>query len=94
MGRGNSKTLGQQALAAARRTGAQQPANSLRIRKLIFRNDALDILQFALDAVSKASICLNGHALDDGVDHRRISYSTTLRPLGPVQNLFIELIRK
>jgi hypothetical protein len=44
-------------------------SKSLRIRKLIFRNDSLYILRLALDAVSKTSICLDGHQLNDGVDH-------------------------
>ena len=44
-------------------------AKSLRIRKLIFRNYSLDVLRLALDAVSKASIRLDRHALNDGVNH-------------------------
>ncbi|WP_208867132.1 hypothetical protein, partial [Bradyrhizobium sp. AS23.2] len=65
---------------------------SLRIRKLIFRNDALDILRFALDAVSKTSVCLDGHTLNDGVNHWWISCGTALWPLGLVVNVFIQLI--
>jgi hypothetical protein len=69
-----------------------KPAKSLRIRKLIFRNYSLDILRFALDAVSKASVCLNRHTLNDGVNHRWIDFGSTLRPLGPVVNVFIQLV--
>jgi hypothetical protein len=69
----------------------RESAKSLRIRKLIFRNDSLDILGLALDAVSKTSICLDGHKLNDGVDHRRISRGTPLWTLGLVANVFIQL---
>jgi hypothetical protein len=67
-------------------------AKSLRIPKLIFRNYSLDVLRLALDAVSKASIRLDGHALNDGVNHRWIDCSTTLGTLGLVANVFIQLI--
>ena len=69
-------------------------AKSLRIRKLIFRNDSLDILRLALDAVSKASICLDGHTLNDRVNHWWISCCATLWTLGLVANVFIQLIDK
>jgi hypothetical protein len=65
---------------------------SVRIRKLIFRNHPLDILRFALDAVSETSVCLNGHTLNDGVDHWWIGCCTTLWPLIPVVNVLIQLI--
>jgi hypothetical protein len=67
-------------------------AKSLRIRKLIFRNDSLDFLRLALDAVSKTSICLDGHKLNDGVNHWWISCGTSLWTLGLVTNVFIRLI--
>jgi hypothetical protein len=67
-------------------------AKSLRIRKLIFRNDSLDIVRLALDAVSKTSICLNGHKLNDGVRHWWISRGSSLWTLGLVANVFIQLI--
>jgi hypothetical protein len=67
-------------------------AKSLRIRKLIFRNYSLDVLRLALDAVSKASIGLDGHALDDGVNHWWINCGTTLWTLGLVLNVLIQLI--
>jgi hypothetical protein len=66
-------------------------AKSLRIRKLIFRHDSLDILGLALDAVSKTSICFDGHKLNDGVDHWRISCRTSLWTLGLVANVIIQL---
>jgi hypothetical protein len=65
---------------------------SLRIRKLIFCNHSLDILRLAPDAVSKASVCLDGHPLNDGVDHWRINCGPALWPLGPVVNVFIQLV--
>src|SRR5689334_21306435 len=67
-------------------------AKSLKIRKLVFRHDALDILRLALDTVSQTSICLDGHSLNDRVDRRWISCSTTLWTLGLVANVFIQLV--
>jgi hypothetical protein len=67
-------------------------AKSLRIRKLIFRNDPLDIPRLALDAVSNKSICLYGHTLNDSVNHWWISCGTSLWTLGLVANVFIQLI--
>ena len=57
-------------------------AKSLRIRKLIFRNYSLDVLRLALDAVSKASIRLDGHALNDSVNHWWINLRHDLVDLG------------
>jgi hypothetical protein len=65
---------------------------SLRVRKLIFRNYPLDILRLALDAISQTSICLDGHELNDGVNHWRISCGTSLWTLGLVANVFIQLV--
>jgi hypothetical protein len=67
-------------------------AKSLTIRKLVFRNDALDIVGFALDAVSETPIGLDRHALNDGVDHRRLGFSTPLRALALVEHVFIQLV--
>ena len=67
-------------------------AKSLRIRKLIFRNDSLDIFRLALDAVSKTSICLDRHELNDGVNRWWIRCGTSLWALGLVANVFIQLI--
>jgi hypothetical protein len=64
-------------------------SRSLQIRKLIFRNDSLDFLRLALDTISETSIGLDGHMLDDGVNHRLISCGTSLWALGLVANVFI-----
>jgi hypothetical protein len=64
------------------------------MRKLIFRNYSLNILRFAPDAVSKASVRFNGHALNDGVYHWRLGCGTTLRTLRLMVNVFIQLIGK
>jgi len=65
---------------------------SLKVRQLIFRHDSIDILRLALDAVSKTSICLDGHTLNDGVNHGWIDCRTSLWTLGLVANVFIQLI--
>jgi len=65
---------------------------SLRIRKLIFRNDSLDIFRLAPDAVSETSICLDRHKLNDGVNRWWINCGTPLWALGPVANVFIHLV--
>ena len=62
------------------------------MRKLIFRNDPLDILRLALDAVSKASICFDRHKLNDGIHHWWIRRRTSLWTLGLVANIFIQLV--
>jgi hypothetical protein len=67
-------------------------ANLLKVRQLIFRYDSLDIPRLALDTVSKTSICLDGHTLNDGVNHCRIDFRTSLWTLGLVANGFIQLI--
>lgn len=61
------------------------------VRKLIFRNYWLNVLRFALDAVSETSICLNGHVLNDRVNHRWISGGNALWPLRLMANVFIQL---
>jgi len=67
-------------------------AKSLKVRQLIFRDDAFDIPRRALDTVSKTPICLDGHTLNDGVNHRWINSGTSLWTLGLVANGFIQLI--
>jgi hypothetical protein len=52
---------------------------SLKIRQLIFRNYSL--VRLAFNAVSKSSICLDRHTLNDGVNHWWINRGTTLRTL-------------
>jgi hypothetical protein len=65
---------------------------SLRIGKLIFRHHSLDILRLALDSISNTSICLDGHMLNDRVNHWWISCSTTLGSLGLVADVVIQLV--
>jgi hypothetical protein len=67
-------------------------ARSLKVRQLIFRYDSLDIPRLALDTVSKPPICLDGHTLNDGVNHGWIDCRTSLWTLGLVANVFIQLI--
>jgi hypothetical protein len=77
---------------SARPDSYSQPAKSSRIRKLIFRNYSLDVLRLALDAVSNASICLDGQVLNDGINHWWVNDGATLRTLGLVANVLIQLI--
>jgi hypothetical protein len=56
---------------------------------LIFRNDPLNFLGLALNAVSNTPIGLNGHMPDDGVDHGLNSCSTPLWALSLVANVFV-----
>jgi hypothetical protein len=65
---------------------------SLKVRKLIFRNDPLDLLGLALDAVPYPSIGLDGHMLYYGVNRWPFSSGPSLWALGLVANVFIELI--
>jgi hypothetical protein len=51
-----------------------------------FRNYSLNILIWLLMRY-KTSVCLNGHSLNDGVNHWWISYGKTLWPLGLVVKL-------
>jgi len=71
---------------------ANKRANSLKVRQLIFRDDSLDIPGLALDTVSKTSICLDGHTLNDGVNHGWIDFRPSLWALGLVANVFIQLV--
>jgi hypothetical protein len=72
--------------------GVIKRAKSLRVRKLIFRDDPLHIIRLTLDAVSQTSVCLDGHALNDRVNHRWIGCGTSLWTLEPVANVFIQLV--
>ena len=65
---------------------------SLGVGKLIFRDDPLNIFRLAPDPVSKTSVCLDGHALNDRVNHWGVIFGTTLWPLGLVLNVFIHLV--
>jgi hypothetical protein len=71
---------------------ANRRARSLKVRQLIFRYDPFDIPRLALDPISKSSICLDGHALNDGVNHCWIACCTSLWTLGLMANVFIQLI--
>jgi hypothetical protein len=64
----------------------------LQIRQLLFRNYSLDVLRLAPDAVSKASICLDGHTLNNRVNHWSINRRTTSWTLGLMANVFIQLV--
>jgi hypothetical protein len=55
------------------------PQDLLAVRRLIFRDDTLCLLRF--DAVSKTSICLDGHTLNDGVNLWLLDLHSSLRPL-------------
>jgi len=63
---------------------------SLTIRNLIFRHDTLDLVR--PDAVSETSVCLDGHALNDGVNHRLLDLDTPLRPLTAMKDGLVYLI--
>jgi hypothetical protein len=59
---------------------------------LLFRHHALDIVRFALDAVSETPIRLNGHPLNDGINPQGIDCGAPLRALWLVANVFIQLV--
>jgi hypothetical protein len=67
-------------------------ASSLTIRKLVFRDHALGIVRFALDAVSQTSVRLDGHPLDHRVNRRRTRFGATLRSLALVVNIIVLLV--
>ncbi|MCK1394972.1 hypothetical protein [Bradyrhizobium sp. 1] len=67
-------------------------ATSLKVRQLLFRHDSLDVPRLALDAISKTSIRLDGHTLNDGVNHGWINCLTSLWALGLVANVFMQLV--
>ena len=69
-----------------------RPQSSLppAMRQLIFGHH---IVRFALDAISKTSVRLDRHKLDNGVNRRRgFDLDTSLGPLRGVLNIFIELV--
>jgi hypothetical protein len=72
--------------------GVIKRAKSLGVRKLIFRDDPLHIIRLALNAVSQTSVCLDGHALNDRVNHRWIGCGASLWTLEPVANVFIQFV--
>jgi len=76
--------------AAHQSPGGTAFEGSLTIRKLIFRNDALDLVR--PDAVPEPSIRLDGHALNDGVDLWCLNLDAPLRPLPAMKDGFVDLI--
>ena len=64
--------------------------SSLTIRKLIFGHDALD--RVALDAISEASVCLDGQAPNDGVDLRLFDLRTSLRALAAMKDSIVQAV--
>ena len=56
----------------------------LKIRKLILRHDALDLV--ALDVIAKASVGLDRQAANDGVDPRLFGLQASLRALRSMTN--------
>jgi hypothetical protein len=62
-------------------------AHLLTVRKLIFRHDALNPVR--LDPISEASVRLDRHTLNDGVDFRRLDIDPTLRSLAAMKDFFL-----
>jgi len=62
---------------------------SLKMRQLIFRNYALNVLGTALDAVSHSSIRFDRHIFYDRVDPWRFSYGASLGTLSLVPNFLV-----
>jgi hypothetical protein len=59
----------------------------LTIRELIFRDDTLYLVRF--NAVSKTSVRLDRHALDDGVNFGRFDLYPSLRPLTAMKHFIV-----
>jgi hypothetical protein len=57
---------------------------SLTVGKLVFGDDTLDLVR--LDAISKTSVRLDGHALNDGVNFLLLDLHATLRTLTAMQH--------
>jgi hypothetical protein len=64
--------------------------NLLTVRKLIFRDYSLYLVGF--DAVSKTSVRLDGHTLNDGVDLRHLDMYPPLRPLTAMKDFVVYLV--
>jgi hypothetical protein len=62
----------------------------LTIRKLIFRYHTLDLVR--PDAISKTSVCLDRHTLNDGVNFWHLDLYPSLRPLTTVDDFIIRPI--
>jgi hypothetical protein len=72
------------AAPAKRQLCSLKRVNSLTIRKLVFRHDALDLV--GLDAISETSVCLDGQASNDGVNLWLFDLHPSLRPLTAMKN--------
>jgi hypothetical protein len=64
--------------------------NLLTVRQLIFRDYSLYLV--GLDAVSKTSVRLDGHTLNDGVDLRHLDMYPPLRPLTAMKDFVVYLV--
>ena len=64
--------------------------NLLTVRKLIFRDYSLYLVGF--DAVSKTSVRLDGHTLNDGVYLRHLDMYPPLRPLTAMKDFVVYLV--
>src|SRR6201993_1669048 len=73
-----------------RRPCSPRRGSSLTIRKLIFGHDALD--RVALDAISEASVCLDGQAPNDGVDLRLFELRPPLRALAAMKDGIVHAV--
>jgi len=59
----------------------------LTVRELIFRHHTLDLV--GLDAISKTSVRLDRHTLDDGVNLWHLDLHPPLRPLTAVKDFVV-----
>ena len=71
-----------------------EPSRSVRalliIRKLIFRHDTLYLV--GLDTVPKASVRLDRHTLNDGVNLPHLDIHPPLRPLSAMEDFVVQLV--
>ena len=59
----------------------------LTVRQFVFRHDTLYLV--GLDAVSETSVCLDRHALNDGVNLRYLDMHPPLRPLTAMEDFVV-----
>ena len=62
---------------------------SWSLTELIFSHNTLEVLGFAFDAVSNASICLNREARNNGVGRPFAIIDAALRSLGLMANVVV-----
>jgi hypothetical protein len=74
--------------APERRLCSLRRGSSLTIRELVFGHDALDLV--APDAISEASVCLDGQAPNDGVDFRFFDLRPSLRALAAMKDCIVQ----